>query len=86
MISLIADAARAKRLKDPSRDRPSTDLPPRPICDQELILSGDFSPPAGFMTQVADESVRDSMKLKDGTIWPMRSGVAFTGGSGNESA
>ena len=39
--------------------------PPRPGAN------GGFSPLTGFMTRAAYESVRDSMRLPDGTLWPI---------------
>ena len=69
--SLVVNESRAKELKAASREWPSIDLDPRQLCDLELLLNGGFSPLGGYMTKADYEGVRDSMKLKDGTIWPI---------------
>ena len=50
---------------------PSITLTPRQLCDIELILSGGFSPLSGFLSKEDYQSVLDSMRLADGTLWPM---------------
>ncbi|HJQ94152.1 MAG TPA: bifunctional sulfate adenylyltransferase/adenylylsulfate kinase, partial [Acidimicrobiia bacterium] len=58
-------------LRELSRDWPSWDLTPRQLCDLELLITGGFSPLAGFMTQADYERVCADMRLEDGTLWPM---------------
>lgn len=43
----------------------------RTICDLVCIACGAFSPIQGFMTRHDYESVISSMRLTDGTIWPI---------------
>ena len=69
--NLIVDEARAAELKKASRDWPSWDLTPRQVCDLEMLMSGAFSPLETFLSQKDYESVRDNMRLSDGTLWPM---------------
>lgn len=71
LVDIIVDADRASELKALSQDWPSWDLTPRQLCDLELILSGGFSPLAGFMGRADYEGVRDQMRLSDGTLWPI---------------
>ncbi len=71
LIQLLADEARARELKEASRDWPSWDLTSRQICDLELLLSGGFSPLTGFMGQADYESVCARMRLVDGALWPI---------------
>lgn len=71
LSALIADPERAAELQALSRDWPSLDLTPRQLCDLELLLNGGFSPLRGFMTRVDYESVCSSMRLANGTLWPM---------------
>jgi len=41
------------------------------ICDLELLLNGGFSPLSGYHSQSDYESVLSSMRLADGTLWPI---------------
>ncbi len=64
-------AARAAELKAHSKDWPSWDLTARQLCDLELLMSGGFSPLAGFMDRADYEGVCHNMRLKNGTLWPI---------------
>jgi sulfate adenylyltransferase len=71
LVNLVVGEKRAAELKEASRDWPSWDLTPRQLCDLELLLNGGFSPLRGFMNKADYESVRDKLRLADGTLWPM---------------
>ena len=71
LVDLVVDAERAAELKTASREWPSWDLTARQLCDLELLVNGGFSPLDGFMGQKDYESVCDSMRLADGTLWPI---------------
>jgi sulfate adenylyltransferase len=71
LLDLIVPPARAADLKGESLGWPSWDLTPRQLCDLELLLNGGFSPLTGFMGKADYESVRDRMRLADGTLWPI---------------
>jgi sulfate adenylyltransferase len=71
LVDLLVDGARADELKNASRDWASWDLTERQLCDIELLMNGAFSPLAGFLAKADYEAVRDSMRLADGTLWPM---------------
>jgi len=46
-------------------------LSDRQLCDIELLLNGGFTPLEGFMTKQEYESVVESLRLPDGTLWPV---------------
>ena len=71
LVDLVVDAQRAAELKIESKNWASWDLTPRQLCDLELLLNGGFSPLRGFMCQTDYDAVCASMRLADGTIWPL---------------
>ncbi len=71
LVDLMVDAGQAEQLREASRDWPSWDLTDRQLCDLELLLNGGFSPLRGFMNRADYLSVRDEMRLADGTLWPI---------------
>jgi sulfate adenylyltransferase len=68
---LVVDATRAAELQRASKDWKSWDLSPRQLCDLELLMNGGFSPLDGFMRRADYEAVCRTMRLADGTLWPM---------------
>jgi len=71
LIDLLVGSARAGELREASRAWLSWALTSRQLCDLELLLNGGFSPLQGFMTRADYESVCTSMRLADGTLWPI---------------
>ena len=71
LIDLLVQPSRAAELQGESRHWASWDLTPRQLCDLELLLNGAFSPLTGFMNRRDYDSVCQSMRLADGTLWPM---------------
>ena len=71
LINLIVEPSRAAELKAHSKGWPSWDLTPRQVCDVELLLSGGFSPLRGFLNRADYEGVCHSLRLANGTLWPM---------------
>jgi sulfate adenylyltransferase len=71
LVELLAGDQRRQELRAESREWPSWDLTPRQLCDVELLMTGGFSPLKGFMHRKDYESVRDTMRLADGTLWPI---------------
>ena len=50
---------------------PYVQVSSRVVCDLELLTVGAFSPLRGFMNQADFQSVLDTMRLADGTLFPM---------------
>lgn len=71
LVDLSVSASRAAEIKEQSRDWPSWDLTPRQLCDLELLCNGGFSPLSGFLGKADYESVCNSMRLANGTLWPI---------------
>jgi len=71
LVELITGEERATELQARSREWPSWNLTDRQLCDLELLLNGGFSPLDGFLGQNDYESVCDSGRLANGTLWPI---------------
>ncbi|TMC99460.1 MAG: hypothetical protein E6J03_12835, partial [Chloroflexi bacterium] len=71
LVDAMAGPERVAELRSLARTMPSWDLTPRQLCDLELLLTGGFSPLTGFMGPADHDSVCASMRLADGTLWPI---------------
>ena len=71
LVDLFASPSETQELKAASREWASWDLTARQLCDLELLVCGGFSPLRGFMGKADWESVCSSMRLGDGTLWPI---------------
>ncbi|MFQ5972920.1 MAG: bifunctional sulfate adenylyltransferase/adenylylsulfate kinase [Alphaproteobacteria bacterium] len=69
--SLYVPAADAPAAKREAAALPSWDLSLRQLCDLRLLLNGAFSPLDGFLTERDYACVLKSMRLDDGTLWPI---------------
>ncbi len=67
---LIAPEAQAER-KAYASTLPSLQLTERQLCDLELLAVGGFSPLTGFMGEADYAGVVNSMRLANGTLFPM---------------
>ena len=61
----------AQKLKAEAGNMPSWDLSPRQLCDLELLMNGGFHPLKGFLSEADYDAVVATMRLADGTLWPM---------------
>jgi len=71
LLDLVTDQERASELRRASARWPSWDLTDRQLCDLELLANGGFSPLDGFMGEKDHASVCETMRLADGTLWPI---------------
>ena len=71
LIDLVVPDDKQARLRDYANRLPSIQLSQRIVCDLELLASGAFSPLDRFMDQKDYQSVLDTMRLADGTLFPM---------------
>jgi sulfate adenylyltransferase len=71
LVDLRVDAERARELQRRSAHWPSWTLNRRATCDLELLACGGFSPLDGYLGEADYESVCGSMRLADGTLWPI---------------
>ncbi|MEM7237435.1 MAG: bifunctional sulfate adenylyltransferase/adenylylsulfate kinase [Pseudomonadota bacterium] len=61
----------AATLKAEAGNLPSWDLTARQVCDLELLMNGGFNPLKGFLGEADYDSVVDTMRTADGTLWPI---------------
>jgi sulfate adenylyltransferase len=69
--SQLASPERIEALKAASLHFPSLALEPRQLCDLELLLSRACFPLTGYLGREDFESVLESLRLADGTLWPL---------------
>jgi sulfate adenylyltransferase len=65
------DAFISHQLKEEAATLRDIVLTDRQLCDLELIINGGFSPLEGFMNETDYKSVVDSLRLADGTLFPI---------------
>lgn len=68
---LARDEAIHHALKEESLTLADIILSERQLCDLELIINGGFSPLEGFMVQKDYDSVVDTLRLANGTLFPI---------------
>jgi sulfate adenylyltransferase len=71
LVDLLVGPDRASELREGAVTWPSWRLTTRQLCDLELLACGGFSPLQGFLGRADYESVCATMRLADGSLWPM---------------
>jgi len=71
LVHRIADEVEAAAIRDQAARVPSVTLEPRFLSDLDLIAIGALSPLRGFMTRAEVESVLETLRLPDGTIFSL---------------
>lgn len=71
LVDLLVDEDRAAELRGRAAAWPSRHLAPRQRCDLELLACGGFSPLRTFLGEADYREVCASMRLADGTLWPV---------------
>jgi len=69
--SLLVHFRRVESLRKEALGYASIDLNSRQLCDLELLLNRAFYPLTGYLGQKDYDSVLSSMRLEDGTLWPV---------------
>ena len=67
----MANREKAETLQKASINFKTISLNSRQLCHLELLINGAFSPLTGFLDEQNYLSVINSMRLADGTFWPM---------------
>ena len=70
LVNLI-DPTKGEALKQEAFGLPSLDLDWRQQCELEMLMTGAYSPLAGFMTQAQCARVEADQQLDDGSFWPL---------------
>ena len=71
LVDLIAPPDEAEELRGEAARLPSVQISARAECDLELLATGGFSPLDGFMSREDFLSVVETMRMADGTLFPI---------------
>jgi sulfate adenylyltransferase len=68
---LYLPSDKAADFRPEAAEYPAWHLNQRQLCDLKLLLNGGFSPLSGFLGEDDYDRVLESMRLVDGTLWPI---------------
>ncbi len=71
LTNLVVESGPREELVREATDLASIQISPRSLCDLELLAVGGFTPLTGFLNQADYLSVLETMRLKDGTLFPI---------------
>ena len=71
LIDLRPSEESARQRRERVKELPSLQISERAVCDLELIANGSFSPLDRFMGESDYRSVLESMRMEDGTLFPL---------------
>jgi sulfate adenylyltransferase len=71
LVNRIVTGAATASLRQEAAGLPAITLSTKQACDLEMIAIGAFSPLTGFVGKADFESICRSMRLADGTVWPI---------------
>jgi sulfate adenylyltransferase len=71
LVNLLIPPDELPEVKAYASTLPSIQISARAICDLELLAVGGFSPLSQFMGQEDYQSVLNTLRLKDGTLFPI---------------
>ena len=71
LVDLLVSGDESDELRESASRLPSIQLSERAVCDLELLAVGGFSPLDRFMSQADFQSVLDTMRTADGTLFPI---------------
>ena len=71
LVDLLARQENREELIEYANRLPSIQISERAICDLELLATGAFSPLKTFMNRADHESVCETMRLANGTVFPI---------------
>jgi sulfate adenylyltransferase len=71
LVNQVVPVGEVEEVRAYAKTLPTIQLSQRALCDLELLAVGAFSPLKGFMNQADYQSVLDTMRLVDGTLFPI---------------
>ncbi len=71
LVDLLANPDQVAHFRELAMEMVTVILSSRQLSDLELLMNGAYSPLRGFMDRKQYDAVLDTMRLPDGTLWPL---------------